>query len=67
VVKRAEALGLDLPSLPLLEMQAIEPRITSDVYQVLTPQASVASRLSYGGTAPVQVRAQIKLWKERLS
>jgi len=67
VVKRAEALGLDLASTPLEEMQAIEPRITSDVYQVLSPEASVASRQSYGGTAPVQVRAQIEHWKERLS
>ena len=67
VVKRAETLGLDLPTLPLAEMQAIEPRITSAVYEVLTPEASVASRKSYGGTAPVQVRAQIKLWKDRLS
>jgi argininosuccinate lyase len=66
VVKRAEALGLDLPSMPLAELKAIEPRITSEVYQVLTPQASVASRTSYGGTAPVQVRAQIELWKDRL-
>ena len=66
VVKRAEALGLDLWSLPLAELQAIEPRITTEVYQVLTPQASVASRTSYGGTAPVQVRAQIALWKDRL-
>ena len=66
VVKRAEALGLDLPSLPLAELQAIESRITADVYQVLTPQASVASRTSYGGTAPVQVRVQIKLWKDLL-
>jgi argininosuccinate lyase len=67
VVKRAEALGLDLPSTPLAEMQAIEPRITSGVYDVLTPQASAASRLSYGGTAPAQVRAQVQAWKERLS
>jgi argininosuccinate lyase len=66
VVKRAEALGLDLPSLPLAELQAIEPRITGEVYQVLTPQASVASRTSYGGTAPVQVRAQVQRWKDRL-
>jgi len=66
VVKRAETLGLDLASLPLAELQVIEPRITAEVYQVLTPQASVASRTSYGGTAPVQVRAQIQLWKDRL-
>jgi argininosuccinate lyase len=66
VVKRAEALGLDLPSLPLAEMRAIEPRITADVFEVLTPEASIASRTSYGGAAPVQVRAQIELWKDRL-
>jgi len=66
VVKQAEALGLDLPSMPLAEMQAIEPRITADVYEVLTPEASVASRTSYGGAAPAQVRAQVQLWKDRL-
>ena len=66
-VKRAEALGLAIwPILPLAELQAIEPRITEDVYEVLTPQASVASRTSYGGTAPAQVRAQIARWKDLL-
>ena len=66
-VKRAEQLGCDLPSLPLADLQALEPRITEGVYKVLTPQASVASRMSYGGTAPDQVRAQIKRWKEILA
>ncbi|HEY2659236.1 MAG TPA: argininosuccinate lyase [Caulobacteraceae bacterium] len=65
-VKRAEALGLDLSDLPLAELQALEPRITADVYQVLTPAASAASRMSYGGTAPDQVRTQIKRWKDLL-
>ena len=65
-VKKAEALGCDLPGLPLAELQAIEPRITSEVYDVLTPQASAASRKSYGGTSPEQVRAQIARWKEKL-
>jgi argininosuccinate lyase len=65
-VKRAEAMGVGLAELALGELQAIEPRITADVYMVLTPEASVASRSSYGGTAPVEVRRQIKSWKERL-
>jgi argininosuccinate lyase len=65
-VKKAEGLGCDLPGLPLAELQAIEPRITSAVYEVLTPQASAASRKSYGGTSPEQVRAQIARWKEKL-
>jgi len=66
-VKRAEQLGCDLPSLPLAELLALEPRITDGVYKVLTPAASVASRKSYGGTAPSQVRAQIQRWKESLA
>ena len=66
-VKRAETLGVDLQDLPLAEFQAIEPGITEAVYAVLTPQASVASRKSYGGAAPTQVRAQIERWKERLA
>jgi argininosuccinate lyase len=66
-VKRAEQLGCDLPGLPLAELQMLEPRIGEGVYRVLTPEASVASRVSYGGTAPDQVRAQIKRWKELLA
>jgi argininosuccinate lyase len=66
-VKRAEQLGCDLPGLPLSELQGLEPRITGDIYTVLTPEASVASRKSYGGAAPDQVRAQIKRWKEILA
>ena len=66
-VKRAEALGVDLSGLPLEDLQSLHPGITAAVYDVLTPAASVASRTSYGGTAPASVRAQVQLWKERLS
>jgi argininosuccinate lyase len=66
-VKRAEALGVDLAQLPLQELQAIEPRVTSGVYEVLSPAASVASRMSYGGTAPEAVRSQIARWKGLLT
>ena len=66
-VKRAEALGLDLSALPLAELQTLDARITPAVYEVLTAQASVASRRSYGGTAPDQVRAQIQRWKDLLA
>ena len=65
-VKRAEALGVDLDGLPVEELAGLEPRITADVYEVLTAKASAASRTSYGGTAPDQVRARIAQWKERL-
>ncbi|MEO1494057.1 MAG: argininosuccinate lyase [Pseudomonadota bacterium] len=66
LVKLAEDRGADLPDLTLADMQAIEPRITDDVFTVLTVEASVASRTSYGGTAPVRVREQIARWKDRL-
>jgi len=57
LVKCAEALGSDLARLPLEEMQRIEPRITAAVYDVLTVEKSVASRTSFGGTAPANVAA----------
>jgi argininosuccinate lyase len=66
-VREAESRGVELADLPLEALKALHPDITSGVYQVLTPQASVASRTSYGGTAPAQVRVQIQRWKERLS
>jgi argininosuccinate lyase len=58
-VKRAEDLGLKLDQLPLAELQAIDARIDDRVYGVLSVDASVASRTSFGGTAPSRVRAAI--------
>ncbi|HEY1926693.1 MAG TPA: argininosuccinate lyase [Caulobacteraceae bacterium] len=66
-VARAEALGVGLADLPLAELQAIDPRFNAGVYAVLSVAASAASRASYGGTAPEQVRAQIARWKDQLS
>ena len=66
IVKRAEVLKLDLDKLPLEEMQKIEPAVTADVFTVLSLQASVASRMSQGGTAPDRVREQIAFWREKL-
>jgi argininosuccinate lyase len=56
IVRRAEALGCTLAELSLAELQTIEPAITTAVYDVLDPARSVASRTSFGGTAPEQVR-----------
>jgi argininosuccinate lyase len=66
LVALAEARGVDLPDLTLDEMQGVEPRITRAVFDVLGVQNSVASRTSYGGTAPAQVRVQVARWTERL-
>ena len=66
IVKRAEALKLPLEKVPLAEMQKIEPKITQDVFAVLSLEASVNSRTSFGGTAPSLVREQIAFWREKL-
>ncbi|WP_174299846.1 argininosuccinate lyase [Caulobacter sp. S45] len=66
-VKRAEAMGVGLADLSLQELQSLEPRIDHGVYAVLSPSASVASRTSYGGTAPDEVRRQVARWKGLLS
>ncbi|MDQ1080364.1 argininosuccinate lyase [Pseudoroseomonas cervicalis] len=67
LVAKAEARGVDLSGLSLDEMQAEEPRIHNGVFQVLSVEASVASRTSYGGTAPVNVRRMAAEWRERLA
>ncbi|PWJ22475.1 argininosuccinate lyase [Jannaschia seohaensis] len=67
LVKMAEDAGIDLPELSLEQMHAVEPRITADVFEVLGVRNSVASRTSYGGTAPDNVRAQAARWKEILA
>jgi argininosuccinate lyase len=58
-VKAAEERGCGLAELPLDELQAIDGRIDERIYDVLSVDASVRSRTSYGGTAPEQVRQQI--------
>ncbi len=67
IVKRAETLGVALDKFPLDEMQKIEPAITADVFAVLSLDASVNARSSFGGTAPERVREQIVYWREKLS
>jgi argininosuccinate lyase len=66
LVAMAEKKGCDLHELSLAELQSANPAITQEVYSVLGVHNSVASRQSYGGTAPEQVRAQVKRWKDEL-
>jgi argininosuccinate lyase len=64
LVALAESRGCDLPDLSLEDMKGVHGAITEDVFSVLGVQNSVASRMSYGGTAPEQVRAQIARWRK---
>jgi len=62
LVGLAERQGVDLADLTLAEMQAVEPGITDAVFSVLTVEASVASRTSFGGTAPANVAREAARW-----
>jgi len=66
LVAMAEKQGCDLPDLTLEQMQSVHAEITQDIFDVLGVDNSVNSRMSYGGTAPAQVRAQVERWKEIL-
>ena len=67
LVALAEAEKCELQDLSLTQMHSVDPAITKEVYDVLGIENSVASRISYGGTAPAQVRAQILRWKQELN
>jgi argininosuccinate lyase len=58
-VKAAEAAGCDLSALPVATARAIDARLDADALAALTVEASVASRTSHGGTAPVRVKERI--------
>ncbi|MEL6571746.1 MAG: argininosuccinate lyase [Pseudomonadota bacterium] len=63
LVAMAEAKSCDLPELSLADMQSVHQDITASVFDVLGVKNSVASRTSFGGTAPANVRAQVEVWK----
>ena len=66
LVAMAESKGVDLPDLTLDEMQSVHSEIDGTIFDVLGVHNSVASRMSYGGTAPARVREQIARWTEVL-
>jgi argininosuccinate lyase len=67
IVGIAAGRGLGLERLSLADLQAVEPRITAEVFEVLGVERSVKSRTSYGGTAPAEVRKQARRWLARLA
>jgi argininosuccinate lyase len=67
IVAAAEQAGVPLEKLPLAAMQAVEPRITKAVFNVLSVERSVASRTSHGGTAPANVRREATKWLKKLA
>ena len=66
IVAKAAEVGAPLHRLPLATMREVEPRISEDVFSVLSVDRSVRSRTSFGGTAPKNVRAQARKWLRKL-
>ena len=66
IVRLAEEKGVALERLSLAEMQGVEPAITEAVLSVLSVENSVASRRSFGGTAPENVSDAARVWRKRL-
>ena len=66
IVKEAERRGLALEEMPLAAMRGVEPKITEEVFSVLSVDNSVKSRTSHGGTAPQNVRKMARGWRKRL-
>jgi argininosuccinate lyase len=65
-VRQAEAAGRDLSQLSLEQLKAFSPHVEADVFEVLTPEGSVASRRHVGGTAPEAVRGAIARARAKL-
>jgi argininosuccinate lyase len=65
LVEEAQSFNCKLHDLPLTEMQSVEPRITEAIYEILSVESSVASRQSFGGTAPDLVKASVKEARRR--
>ncbi|WP_316863054.1 argininosuccinate lyase [uncultured Cohaesibacter sp.] len=66
LVAMAAERNIELHKLSLEDMQTVEPKITDDVFSVLSVDKSVRSRTSFGGTAPANVKKQAKSWLKRL-
>ena len=66
IVAAAETSRVTLDKLPLQAMQLVEPRITKEVLGVLSVENSLKSRVTYGGTAPQNVRKMARNWIKRL-
>jgi argininosuccinate lyase len=66
IIAKAASENVALHQMPLAAMQAIEKRITKDVFAVLSVDSSVRSRTSYGGTAPKNVRREANRWLKTL-
>jgi argininosuccinate lyase len=67
LVRRCEDRGIGLPDVTDADLAAVDPRLTADIRACLTPEAAIAARVGYGGTAPRAVREQLDRLRARLA
>jgi len=67
LVRRCEDRGIGLSEVTDEDLAAVDPRLTADIRDCLTPEAAVAARTGHGGTAPAEVTRQIQRLREKLA
>ena len=67
IVAAAASKGVGLEDMSLEELQEIEPQIKPDLVGLLSAANSAAARTSFGGTAPIEVRARIAEARQRFA
>ena len=67
IVEVASKRNIELNELTVNDLKKVEPKISEGVFKVLSPENSVESRNSFGGTASREIKRQIKFWKRRLN
>tara|TARA_B100000941_G_scaffold97553_1_gene68010 strand:+ start:25 stop:567 length:543 start_codon:yes stop_codon:yes gene_type:complete len=67
IVEVASKKNIKLNELTLSDLNKVEPKISEEVFKILSPENSIESRNSFGGTASREIKRQIKFWKRRLN
>ena len=67
IVEVALRKNIKLSEFSLSDLKKFEPKINEKVFKVLSPESSIESRNSFGGTALREIKRQIRFWKRRLN
>ena len=59
--------NIELSELTLDDFKKVNPKINKNVFKILSPESSIESRNSFGGTASREIKRQIRFWKRRLN
>ena len=66
-LKIASKKNIKLSELNLSDLTKVEPKINKNVFKILSPEKSIESKNSFGGTALREVKRQMRFWKRKLN